>query len=173
MVEVSKSIFVGHPAILLVGGVLFALLGGSFVASDLQTNKYASVPGIVTYVGTNSSYRNHTEDFYSVVVYAYEVGGRTYKASGLAPEHLFIHAGLGGMASAVAQSRRYHVDEQVKVFYDPNHPEHALLRPGVTLESGLLLLSGVAAAVAGFLRLPMQQRSRKRRIGKASAVESA
>lgn len=74
---------------------------------------------IASYLERRSSSDGSTN--YPVVQYSYQVGGRTYQSSKLAPGP---EVGGTGAGKVVA---RYPAGAQVMVFYDPNNPAEAVL----------------------------------------------
>ena len=74
---------------------------------------------IASYLERRSSSDGSTN--YPVVQYSYQVGGRTYQSSKLAPGPEVGGTGAGKVVT------RYPAGAQVMVFYDPNNPAEAVL----------------------------------------------
>jgi hypothetical protein len=89
---------------------------------------------------------NERKLFGARVRYRYEVGGR-----GFTGERISFESGPSpnrGLAEAIVQ--RYAPGSTVRVFYDPAHPERAVLEPGGTkLLPWLLRGAGILLALAG------------------------
>jgi hypothetical protein len=84
------------------------------------------------------------------VVYEYEVKGRRYSGTRVAPSH----QSFDGWWSAIWQSRKYEPGTKVRVRFDPAAPDRAILDPRLTRRTPwLLLLGGLGFAIVGALEL--------------------
>lgn len=93
----------------------------------LASRDWPTTPGTVIESRLRPYATNSGADVkYAHVVFAYEVGGRRYRAS--TPEWSLITAGWGADAEGIVA--RYPRGSEVLVHYDPAAPQRAVLRPG-------------------------------------------
>lgn len=84
------------------------------------------------------------------VVYEYEVKGRRYSGTRIAP----MHQSFNGWWSAMRRARKLGPGTQVRVHFDPAAPDRAILDPRLaTSPAWILLLGGAGLAIGGVLEL--------------------
>jgi hypothetical protein len=88
------------------------------------------------------------------ILYEYSVNGKIFTGTGVA-----FGLGAAGAATAGGFVARYPVGKEVKVFYSPDHPEEAVLEPGVVGQSWCCLIVGSLFTALGFL-IPLINRDK-------------
>lgn len=141
-------------------GLLFAVIGffvAFFFGKPILDNAKASqtwpkTSGKITHssVSTSRSRSNgKTKTLYSSdVTYQYQVQSRDYTCS-----NVFFGGDASSSSSSAAHQlvERYPTGRQVDVFYDPKHPENAVLEPGAHWQSYLVYGIGLLFLVVGLL----------------------
>ena len=82
-----------------------------------------------------------------IVVYEYEVGGRRYESDPVA----FVETRDNRLGPAEKRGARYPVGAHVEVFYDPHHPQEAVLDRGGMGLALVLMCAGPLATIAGIV----------------------
>jgi hypothetical protein len=151
--------------IALVVSVAFVVLG-YHVAFHLgkpaldkarQTTTWPTVEGKIESSAVTQHQDNSNPDssgtLYSANVrYSYAVNGRTYQSSTIWSGTHYSSSSSGEQQQIVA---RYPPGKAVPVYYDPEHPEEAVLEPGVFFTSYILYVAGWVVFVIGILTLLM------------------
>ncbi|WP_321296362.1 DUF3592 domain-containing protein [Marinifilum fragile] len=101
-----------------------------------ESEHWPTVQGIITVSELNKTRNNDGNDMYSANVhYTYIVKDKTYSSSGIKSVD-----GSTSIKSSVKNTiKKYAKGKNVKVYYDPEFPETAVLEPGAGLLMGVLL----------------------------------
>lgn len=120
------------------------------------SEEWPSVEGIVTHSELNKSRDSDGKDMYSAnIQYRYSVDGKEYTDGSIQTMD-----GSTSMKSSVKKTvKKYAVGTQVRVYYDPEFPNTAVLEPGTSLMFGILLKLPLAfCAVAVLMVLGLFKR---------------
>jgi hypothetical protein len=159
--------FLVGAILFLVAGVIAVYGGGQQVVSVYRSNYWPTTTGVITSAevqnyttqSQNTTIKRHrpstTTLYQAVVVYEYQVDGRSYVSDQVAFDH---KSSLSIPDFAQQTVARYPVGQPVTVYYSPNDPAVAVLEPGLnagvffTLGFGLIFLT-VAAGLGYLYRL--------------------
>jgi hypothetical protein len=148
--------YIGY--ILLVLGALFLILGLRHLSTARASRTWESTNGKVIKSSVKRSQDgadDNSPKFYPQVEYEYFVAAKRYEGSE-------IYAGSSSdqystEMGAAQVSAGHPVDSPVTVYYDPQHPERSVLKPGEGKQGGkevrngiLFLLAGAAAVLYHF-----------------------
>ncbi len=100
--------------------------------------------------GTSGTGSNRTIQWYPTVKYRYEVDASTYEGDRI------IFGSSAELPSATLD--RYPVGATVKVFYNPDNPETAVLQTGSTSSMYLYVILGPILAIIGTILLVLSAR---------------
>ncbi len=140
---------------IVVTGLVFLAIGVGLVISTRRTVKrsraslsWPTVSGRVRASDVLTRFDEQTRYDRASVLYQYVVGGTTYSSD-------TVSLGAAEVGGNVQQARetvsRHPVGSQVRVYYDPDDPEAAVLVPGTAAFSGMTLaISIFFAATGGF-----------------------
>ena len=115
------------------------LLGGWLVYGDWQTRGWPIADGRV--ISSRVVRSNRVSDYLADIRFEYEVGGRRYQGDRRAVRWGRIRSRFESRARDVVA--RYPVGSAVSVSYDPQNPSYAMIEPGVSFGSVILLIIGV------------------------------
>ncbi len=133
--------------LVILGGAFFLQKGLRNVWRGLASASWPRTVATVTQSGTHSStdVDNQTGQqttFYTAdLVFEYNVGGKQYTTSTL---HFGQTFGSASSADAEILHLRYAKGATVTVAYNPSDPSLAVVEPGFSLESLLLIVAGLA-----------------------------
>ena len=105
----------------------------------MNQNDYRIVQGIVT--SSEVIYHNHS--WHYVVVYEYDILGKTYKSDDVN----FAATGRRLKSDAQALASQYPIGKNVTVYYDPKDPYFAVLDPNV-YELDIFVLPAIFTLIA-------------------------
>ena len=120
-----------------------------------RNTEWPQVDGAVTSsqidvdVQPNSSGNGMTTRYVADVAYRYAVAGQRYSSDQLG----FVKVWTGDERDARSVQRRYPVGARVRVSYDPDDPSMAVLQPGVTPSSVVVLGFGIMMSVVALLMM--------------------
>jgi len=148
-------------------GIVFALIGGAifflFAWPPLQyantSKSWPSVPGTITKSEIDIWRSDNKTHYQTDIAYAYSVDGKKYTSSK-------ITVGDPPLDNNVTPAKRlqaeYPVGKDVDVYYDPELPESAALKPGT--KTGDYLLAGICAIFffSGLLALYQGLKAKRR-----------
>jgi len=135
---------------------ILAWLGGRQEAA--ASNGWPSVPGVVTAMEISESRSNDgTRTTHAKVTYTYSVNGKSYQGDRVKVESM----------TDPSEAERYPKGTPVKVFYDPAHPEAAVLEQG---GAGLLFWGIVGFSCLIYSAWVLFQRFSSRRKSPVAAV---
>ena len=95
--------------------------------------------------------------YYPKVRYQYEVSGKTYTG-----DRINFSGGEGGEKRGQAQAvaDRYPAGQKVVVYYDPKHPERAVLERGLIWKTFMPFVAGLGFLVVGIVCLKAYRKDR-------------
>ncbi len=129
----------------VVVGIGISGTGVSILMEAVRSTEWPQVDGAVTSSETdvdvqpNSGGRGMNTRYIADVVYRYAVAGQRYSSDQLG----FVRVWTGDERDAQSVQRRYPVGARVRVSYDPDDPSVAVLQPGVTRSSVVVLGFGI------------------------------
>jgi hypothetical protein len=135
--------------------VFFILWGGYEIMAGYASKKWPSVEGKVTSSYVQKQVRSIKDSskkptYYPKVRYQYSVGGKTYTG-----DRIRFSGGEGGEKKSESQSvvDRYPSGQKVVVYYNPKHPERAVLLMGFTWKTFMPFVAGLAFLAVGIVCL--------------------
>jgi hypothetical protein len=142
--------------------IFFILWGGYEVMSAYQSQHWPSVEGEITSSYVQQDVRSIEDSskkptFSPKISYQYSVGGKTYTG-----EKISFSGGEGGEKKNKAQAvvNRYSSGKKVAVYYDPNHPEKAVLETGFSWKTFMPFAAGLGFLIVGIICLRAYQKSK-------------
>jgi hypothetical protein len=95
--------------------------------------------------------------YYPKIRYQYEVGGKSYTA-----DRMSFSGGEGGEKKSESQAvvNRYPSGQKVIVYYDPKHPEKAVLERGLIWKTFIPFIAGLAFLAVAIVCLKAYRRDR-------------
>lgn len=131
-------LIVGIPTVLI--GLFLTWVAVKNLRGGLASKHWLTTTGrIATSVVRQSQVRNRTY-FEPVIVYQYTVADTPYANSAI---------NLGGFGGSCSAVDRYPAGATVTVFHDPEHPERAVLEPGIRWSNLFLLAVGLPFIAVG------------------------
>lgn len=141
----------------LIFGGLFAVIGyfvafhfgKSILDNAKASEKWPAVDGVIEQSEVVTSRGDDGDTMYAAeVLYKYTVDGREYQS-----DNVYFGGDYRSSSSSGAYEvvNRYPVGDTVKVHYDPDKPENAVLEPGVTWMSYLVYGIGLVFFIVGLL----------------------
>ncbi len=147
----NTSLLIGSG--IVVAGLVFLAVGVAGVTSWRRTMKrsraslsWPTVQGRVLASDVLTRYSDQSRYDRASVLYQYVVGGTTYSSDTV------FHSAVrlsGNIQRARETVSRYPVGSEVRVYYDPDDPEAAVLVPGTAAFSGAALAIGLFFAFTG------------------------
>jgi hypothetical protein len=113
--------------VLLLGGIGFFLYKRSRQSSAARraAQSWLSTTGTVRISSVQSRRSGNSTSTFPVVVYQYEVNGKTYQSQTIKAGEQFMNVRIFGQADATAA--RYPVGANVTVYFNPANPAEAAL----------------------------------------------
>jgi hypothetical protein len=109
-----------------------------------------TAPGRITSSRVQGPSGPDLDTWYLHVVYEYQIKGRRYTGTRIAP----VHESFKSWWSATRRARRFEPGTDVRVHFDPAAPDRAILDPRLsTSPAWILLLGGTGLAIGGVLEL--------------------
>jgi hypothetical protein len=140
---------------MFAAGIFFILWGGYEIMAGYASKKWPSVEGKVTSSYVQKQVRSIKDSskkptYYPKVRYQYSVGGKSYTG-----DRISFSGGEGGEKKSKAQAvvNRYPSGQKVIVYYDPKHPERAVLLMGFTWKTFMPFVAGLAFLAVGIVCL--------------------
>ncbi len=126
----------------LIAGFSTSIWGWIIIVRGRRTRHWPSVDGAIAQCAASAS------DFMPHIEFSYTVAGREYRCA---------HAVPGGTTPSqeliASYTPKYPVGTQVRVHYDPAHPERATLEPGLARGDWMIFVLGVIATFFGAIFL--------------------
>lgn len=114
------------PLVLLIGfGIFFYRRYQQGNAARASAQSWPSTSGVVLSSSVQVRRSHNSSSEYPVVVYQYEVDGKSYQGQRVKASDKFISVRIMGEARATVA--RYPVGARVSVYYDPNNPSESAL----------------------------------------------
>jgi hypothetical protein len=113
--------------VLLLGGVGFFLYKRSQQSNAVRqaAQSWLSTTGMVLMSSVQSRRSGNSTSTFPVVVYQYEVNGKTYQSQTIKAGEQFMNVRILGQADATAA--RYPIGANVTVYYNPANPAESAL----------------------------------------------
>lgn len=138
---IALACFLLGPAFLLLGLRAYRVTSGS--------ENWPKVEGVIYSSEVRQPGNSRDRKFYLVIKYRYKVDGRNYEnnviyfQTNTGTSHLYpIKGKSGSLFSPGLDPDDYKVNQEVTVYYKPNQPEVAALRPGVNPGILSMVISG-------------------------------
>ena len=151
----DTSLLIGLGIVVI--GLVFGAIGVGLAISARRTVKrsraslsWPTVSGTVRASDVLTRYDQQSRYDQASVLYQYDVGGTTYWSDTVS---LAVMEVAGNMQRARETVSRHPVGSAVRVYYDPDDPEAAVLVPGTAAYSGTLLAIGIFFAVKGAIEV--------------------
>lgn len=148
---------------MFAAAIFFILWGGYEIMAGYASKKWPSAEGKVTSSYVQKQVRSVKDSskkptYYPKVRYQYEVGGKTYIC-----DRLSFAGGEGGDTKIEAQAlaNRYPSGQKVVVYYDPKHPEKAVLERGLIWKTFMPFLAGLGFLVVGIVCLKAYRKDKE------------
>jgi len=136
--------------------IIFLFVGSSFVyfgiksyQNEIATESWPQTEGIIISSDIYSSSGDHSTTYGANIVYQYQVNGINYTSDDVSS------ADFSSSDSSHAQRiiNKYYVGKNVIVYYNPSNPSDAVLEPGTTWISYIIILFGILPIVVASLVL--------------------
>ena len=125
-------------AVSLIMGLLSLAVGIFLLLITQESRTWPSTQGVIS----ESWWMQGTKSSCAVIRYKYRVGERSYEGNSILP-----YSNEYSQAEQRLKVDQYPVGANVKVFYDPNHPQNSCLEVGVVTTTPFALF-GVAVLCA-------------------------
>ena len=138
--------------VFLVCGAIGTTAGASLIMTGIKSSGWSKTKGLILSSEVTTSYNEHHSKttMTPVVTYKYALNGREYQSRQVSTgDH-----GSGDIKQARKVVERYCPGMEVTVFFNPNDPGNAVLEPGLSISSVIILGVGVVffcAAILGLL----------------------
>lgn len=114
----------------IVGFLVTYLMGLPLIEQAKASNNWPDTSGVVlkSKVATHRSNNSNSSTYAVDVTYQYQIEGQKYECS-----TVWFGSDVSTSNRSLVQEtvKKYPVDKQVAVYYDPKEPEAAVLEPGV------------------------------------------
>lgn len=144
--------------IFFLAGAGVSWWGWNILQDSRRSESWPTTDGQITYSGVRESRDDDGTTYYADVEFAYVVDDRRYTADTVS----FGQYGSSNRRHAAGIVAQYPVGQEVAVYYDPAVPETAVLEPGVTWSSYMVLGIGLLFVCSSFIMLPLSLLSRWR-----------
>lgn len=130
-------------SVFMVVGVILIITGVYYLNASLKTAKWPSTDGkiltskIALYY--SGSGRNKSSSYNLEISYAYAVDGQGYTGRKIS----MVDFGTGFKGYLKNLQNKYCIGTNVKVFYNPQDPENAVLEPGIKMANGFFFALGL------------------------------
>lgn len=126
--------------VFIIAGLITTVWGWTIISRGRRTLRWPSVDGVIE----QSTAASDSDDLWPQIVFSYTVSGQTHRCaveypSGTTPTPEF----------AASYVQKFPVSAPVKVFYNPAHPEHATLEPGLARGDWMIFVLGLLATIFG------------------------
>ena len=148
---------------MFAAGIFFVLWGGYEIKAGYASKKWPSVEGKITSSYVQKQMRSVKDSskkptYYAKVRYQYEVSGKIYTG-----DRISFSGGEGGEKKSESQAvvDHYPSGQKVIVYYDPKHPDKAVLERGLIWKTFMPLVAGLAFLAVAIVCLKAFRRDRK------------
>ena len=145
---VAVVVFVG---IFFAAGLGLSWWGWAVLQNARVSESWPMTDGEITYSQIQISTDDDGTSYHADVRFVYVVEDRRYEADTVS----FGQYGSSDRSHAAGIVARYPVGQRAAVYYDPAKPETAVLEPGVTLGSYLILGLGMIFLIASLIMIPI------------------
>ena len=122
----------------LMAGIATSLWGWAIIVRGRRTRGWPAVDGTILQCLARDS------DALPYIEFSYSVAGRAYRC-----EQVFPASIMPSQELTASYVLKYPVGAEVKVHYDPAHPERATLEPGLARGDWMIFVLGVIATFLG------------------------
>ncbi len=133
---------------LAIGLVLLFMFGLPMYRRAQESQTWPTATGTIQASEVTSFFQKGKTKYSPSVSYTYDVNGRSLTSN-------LIWASGGDTSTVKSQQQdvvdKYPVGSTVKVFYDPENPEFAILEPGITSTNYIVLGAGGAILLVGII----------------------
>lgn len=133
---IGMIVFMG---IFFVAGIGITYWGSQILGNANKSVEWPTAMGRVIFSDVREDSDEDGASYHADVSYEYVVNDREY----LSDQVSFGQYGSSNYSHAAEIVRRYPVGERVTVYYNPEQPETAVLEPGVTWSSYMVLVMGL------------------------------
>jgi hypothetical protein len=147
---------------MFAAGIFFILWGGYEIMAGYASKKWPSAEGKITSSYVQKQVRSIEDSskkptYYPKVRYQYSVGGKSYTG-----DRINFSGGEGGEKKSKSQAvvDRYPSGQKVIVYYDPKHPDKAVLERGIIWKTFMPFIAGLAFLAVAMVCLKAFQRDR-------------
>lgn len=145
---VAVVVFVG---IFFIAGLGLSWWGWVVLQNARVSESWPMTDGEITYSQIQISTDDDGTSYHADVRFVYVAEDRRYEADTVS----FGQYGSSDRNHAAGIVARYPVGQRVTVYYDPAKPETAVLEPGVTLGSYLILGLGMIFLITSLIMIPI------------------
>jgi hypothetical protein len=135
------------PLVFVLLGLFALYKGGRDLQWAQASPNWPTVTGIVEHSQVAESVDKGKKSYYADVVYRYEVQGTAHQAKQIA----FGDYRSSDPAPYQEIISRYPVGANVKIYYQPDVPEVAVLEPGVSRQAYIIPGFGIALSLIGIV----------------------
>ncbi len=128
--------------IFLIAGIATTAWGWMIIVRGRGTRRWPAVSGSIT----RSAVRDH--DSIPDITFTYTVNGTTYRCV-----HRFPSGTQPSQELTAQYLTKFPLGTPVTVHYDPSHPQHATIEPGLARGDWLIFALGLIATVFGAIFL--------------------
>lgn len=119
-------------------------IGNIRVASE--TNHWQQTVGIITRSEISNDSNHDGTTYEPRIDYTYTVNGIQYQGGTI---YIGDRANTSDISYAQRFVSKYSINQQVSIYYKPNHPQRSVLEPGVKKATFIELAFGIISAFAG------------------------
>jgi hypothetical protein len=132
----NEAVVIGLLSLVAVAACIVGIKAALLVRTAIASRNWPTVKGRVVSMEMDVTQLQYEEMYTPRLVYRYRVGGQDYESSriDLARQRRFFT-----QASANAVLAPYRPDGEVTVYYNPGRPSDALLQPGGSVASWLVM----------------------------------
>ncbi|MFZ5595342.1 MAG: DUF3592 domain-containing protein [Pseudomonadota bacterium] len=125
-----------------LAGFLAMAWGWNIIAKGRKTSRWPTVEGVIE----RSELASDADDLLPGIEFSYTVNGQSYRRT-----FEFARDITPSQELAKSYVEKYAAGTRVTVYYDPGHPEHATLEPGLGRGDWMVFALGLGAAISGIL----------------------
>lgn len=151
------------PLFFLAGGLLFLVFGTRDIHRGWKSKSWPNVPGVITLsevknVSSRGSDGKSHMSYRLRIRYAYQVKEQTYEGDKLG----FGTNSHKRRSEALKQQKNFAEGNEVKVVYEPDKPENAVLMPGIGSGTWIIFTLGVVLSGIGLILCILMPRIMKK-----------
>ncbi len=140
------------PIVFMVIGFFGAIAGAGLLVTGIASRRWPHVAGEITLSRADYEVRERdgvtSTDYSPTVEYRYSVDGREYHGN-----EINVRGHGTSLSEVQAILAKYPAGRAVNVYYNPARPAEALLEPGASWSTALVLLASIAFIVLAILAI--------------------